>query len=195
MKKSLLLLVCAITVATFAQAQVRLGFKGGANLANITGDIESNKMKVGFNAGIVAKISITDAFSIQPELVFSSQGTTLEEDDIDLKMELSYINLPIMFQFNVAGFSLETGPQAGYLMSAKLKAMGESMDIKEGLQSIDFSWGVGAGYKMPGSGLGFNARYNIGLSSVNDSEGDAKYKNSVIQIGAFYMLGGRPARD
>jgi hypothetical protein len=194
MKKSTLLLACAITIATFAQAQVRLGFKGGANLANLTGDIESSKMKVGFNAGLLAKISVSEAFSIQPELVFSSQGSTLEEGDTDLKMELGYINLPIMFQYNIAGFNFETGPQAGFLMSAKLKAMGESMDIKEGMKSIDFSWGVGLGYKMAGSGLGFNARYNIGLSAVNDSDGDAKFKNSVIQIGAFYMLG-RPSRD
>lgn len=194
MKKSLLLLVCAVAITSITQAQVRFGFKGGANFANLTGDIEEVKMRVGFNAGAVAKISLSESFSVQPELVYSNQGTSFEEGDSKINMHLNYINLPIMFQYNVSGFSIETGPQASFLMTAKLKADGESVDIKEGFKSIDFGWGIGAGYKMPGSGLGFNARFNIGLGKINDSEGDAKIKNSVIQAGLFYMLGGRPSK-
>jgi hypothetical protein len=155
----------------------------------VTGDIEENKMKIGFNAGALAKISLSESFSIQPELVYSIQGTTLEEGDLDIKMNLSYLNLPILAQYNFSGFAIETGPQLGFLMSAKLKADGESMDIKDGLKGIDFAWAVGAGFQMPGSGLGINARYNIGLGKINDSEGDEKIKNSVIQVGLFYMLG------
>ena len=189
MKKSLLLFVCAVAIATVSQAQVRFGFKGGANFGNLTGDIEGNKMKVGFNAGAVAKISVSESFSIQPELVYSNQGTTVEEGDIDIKMHMNYINIPVMFQYNISGFILETGPQIGILASAKAKADGESQDIKEFFKSTDFSWGIGVGYQMSGSGLGLNARYNIGLGKVNDSEGDEKVKNSVIQVGLFYMLG------
>src|ERR1700754_1771953 len=124
MKRSFLLLVCAVAITTVSQAQVRFGFKGGANLANVTGDIEGVKMKIGFNAGAVAKISVTDAFSIQPEVVYSNQGATIEE--LDVKMNLNYINIPVMFQYNVSGFIIETGPQVGILASAKAKAEGES---------------------------------------------------------------------
>ena len=193
MKRSFLLLVCAVAITTVSQAQVRFGFKGGANLANVTGDIEGVKMKIGFNAGAVAKISVTDAFSIQPEVVYSNQGATIEE--LDVKMNLNYINIPVMFQYNVSGFIIETGPQVGILASAKAKAEGESADIKEMFKGIDFSWGVGVGYQMPGSGLGLNARYNVGLAKINEGDGEDKAKNSVIQLGLFYMLGGRPSRD
>lgn len=192
MKKSILLLVCAVAITTLTQAQVRFGFKGGANLANITGDAEGLKMKIGFNAGAVAKISVSESFSIQPELVYSNQGATMEEGDV--KIHLNYINIPVMFQYNVSGFILETGPQVGFLSSAKAKADGETADMKELFKSIDFAWGVGVGYQMPGSGLGISARYNIGLAKINDSEGDEKVKNSVIQLGFHYLLG-RPSRD
>jgi hypothetical protein len=194
MKKSLLLFVCAVAIATVSQAQVRFGFKGGVNLSNLTGDVEGTKMKIGFNAGAIVKISVSDAFSIQPELLYSNQGTTVEEGDTDIKMHMNYINIPVMFQYNIAGFILETGPQVGVLASAKAKADGESADIKEMFKGIDFSWGIGAGYQMPGSGLGLTARYNIGLGNVAESDGDVSIKNSAIQLGFTYMLG-RPARD
>jgi hypothetical protein len=190
MKKILLVFVCAVAIATTSEAQVRFGFKGGANFGNLTGDIEGTKMKLGFNAGAVAKISINEAFSVQPELVYSNQGATAEEGDIDIKLHMNYINIPVMFQYNISGFMLETGPQIGFLASAKAKAEGESQDIKDMFKSTDFSWGIGIGYQMSGSGLGLNARYNIGLGKINDSDGDEKVKNSVIQVGLFYMLGG-----
>jgi hypothetical protein len=193
MKRSLLLFVCAVAITTVSQAQVRFGFKGGANLANITGDMEGTKMKIGFNAGAIVKISVSEIFSVQPELIYSAQGAKIEE--LDANLNLSYINLPVMAQANISGFIIETGPQLGYLMSAKIKADGESVDIKENLKSIDFAWGIGLGYQMPGSGLGISARYNIGLSGINETEGDEKAKNSVIQLGFHYFLGGRPSKD
>lgn len=188
MKKGLLLFVCAISLAAVSQAQVRFGLKAGANLASISGDNDGTKMKFGFNAGAVARFSVSEAFSIQPELVFSAQGAKADEGDGSLN--LNYINLPILAQYNTGGFIIETGPQFGFLMSAKLKDGDDEMDIKDGLKGLDLGWGIGLGYQTA-SGFGVNARYNIGLSNVVDEGGgDVKWKNSVIQIGVFYLLGG-----
>lgn len=188
MKKGLLLFVCAISLATVTQAQVRFGFKAGANLANLTGDVEGTKMKFGFNAGAVAKISVSESFSVQPELVFSTQGAKAEEGDGAIK--LNYINLPIMAQYNTGGFVLEAGPQFGFLMSAKSDDGDEEIDIKDGLKGLDLGLGFGAGY-LTESGFGVNARFNLGFSNLIDDGGDEyKMKNSVIQIGVFYLLGG-----
>ncbi len=62
-------------------------------------------------------------------------------------------------------------------------------DIKEFLKSTDFGLNLGVGYKME-SGLNFGARYNLGLSDVNDSDmdGGAEYKNSVIQVSVGYFF-------
>lgn len=44
-----------------------------------------------------------------------------------------------MAKFYVAdGFSLELGPQVGFLMSAKVEGEGESEDIKDFVKGIDF---------------------------------------------------------
>jgi hypothetical protein len=195
MKKSLLLIVCAVAIATTSQAQVRFGFKGGANLANVNGDLGGTKQKVGYYAGAQAKVSVSDAFSIQPELVYSNQGTKLEQD-VTINFHLNYLNLPVMFQYNTPfGIYAETGPQISYLIGAKAKGEGQSEDVKEMFKSIDYGWGIGLGYQMQGSGLGLSARYNIGLAKINDSDGDEKITNGVIQIGFHYFLGGRPEKD
>lgn len=189
MKKGLLLFVCAIALATVTNAQVRFGFKAGANLANLVGDDADGDMKIGFNAGALAKISISESFSIQPELVFSAQGTKEDAGDDDLKTNLGYINLPILAQYNTSGFTIETGPQVGFLISKKFKLGSESMDIPDDVvKGLDISWAIGAGY-LTQSGFGVNARFNLGLSNISENE-DAKIKNSVIQIGVFYLLGG-----
>jgi hypothetical protein len=189
MKKGLLLFVCAIAITTFTQAQVRFGFKAGVNLANLTGDADGD-MKIGFNAGALAKISVSEAFSIQPELVFSAQGT--KEDiggDDDLKTNLGYINLPILAQYNTSGFTIETGPQFGFLISKKFKMGDDSEDIPDDvIKGLDISWAIGAAY-LTNSGFGVNARFNLGLSNISEDD-DTKVKNSVIQIGVFYLLGG-----
>lgn len=192
MKKALLVFLCAAAIGT-AKAQVQFGIKAGANIANLVGDdAEEAKMKIGVNAGAFARLSIAESFKIQPEILFSTQGAkskeTFEGETFETKMNLSYINVPVMFQYHTAsGFFAETGPQLGILASAKLKGEGESVDIKENLKSIDFSWGLGVGYEFA-QGFGVNGRYNFGLSNLPE-EGDGKLRNGVIQVGVFYVFG------
>jgi hypothetical protein len=185
MKKVVLLLVCASSLV-FASAQTKFGVKAGANLANVTDD-DGAKMKFGINGGVQASIGLGTMFSFAPELVYSSQGAKY---DGDMSINLNYINLPLLLQYNnPSGFFAHTGPQVGLLMSAKAKVGSESGDIKDQLNSTDFSWAIGAGFATQ-SGFGFNARYNIGLSKLAKEDGAGSSKNSVIQFGLFYNFGG-----
>ena len=189
MKKVFLFVVCAASFAV-VNAQAKFGVKAGANLANVVGDdAEDAKMKVGFHVGALAQVPITTNFVFQPEVVFSAQGAKFEEGGDDYKLNLNYINVPLLAKFvSTSGFTAETGPQIGFLMSAKAKGDGESVDVKDGFKKTDFSWALGLGYQSP-AGFGVNARYNLGLSKLAD-DGDAKVKNGVIQVGVFYLFGG-----
>lgn len=179
-----------------SSAQIKYGVKAGANFANFSGDVEGNKMKIGINAGLFAKVSLTEAISLQPELVLSTQGAkekySYEGVSFEAKNNLTYLNIPVLAQYNTAsGFYAETGPQFGFLLSAKAKSDEGKQDIKDGLKSIDLAWAFGAGY-LTKSNVGFNARFNLGLSNIADADGsDAKMKNSVIQVGVFYVIGSK----
>ncbi len=192
MKKALLVLFFAATAGA-ASAQTQFGLKAGANFATLTGDdADDAKMKVGLNVGAFARLPISETFKVQPELIYSLQGAKFEDEGEEAKFNTSYINVPVMLQYHTAsGFFAETGPQVGFLATAKAKYEDVEVDIKDSFKSIDFSWGIGVGYQMA-SGFGVNARYNLGLSNIGEEfEGEtANVKNSVIQVGVFYTLGG-----
>jgi opacity protein-like surface antigen len=72
-----------------------------------------------------------------------------------------------------------------------MSAKADGEDVKEDLETMNFSWAIGAGYKLS-NGLGFGARYNLGLSNIakTDDSGEGKVKSNVIQIGLTYTFGG-----
>ncbi|MCW3463821.1 porin family protein [Chitinophaga nivalis] len=189
MKKLILFGLLAIGTMLTAQAQqVKFGVKGGLNIDKIT-QTDNAKTRASFYAGGLVNIALNKSWAIQPELLYSGQGTKFEKD-LFLgagTIKTSYINIPVMVQYSIVpSFYLEAGPQLGILASAKLKAYDRTIDIKDSMKSIDFGLGVGFGYKFD-MGLGISGRYNFGLTKVYDNE-NAKGKNSVAQIGVFYMF-------
>lgn len=192
MKKSFLIIAIIVFGLTNLNAQeVKFGAKAGLNLASITGDeTDGIESRTAFHVGAVAEISVSDKFSVQPELLYSAQGAKDSFEGIDFDAKIDYLNLPIMAKYYVAeGFSLELGPQVGFLLSAKAEGGGESIDFKDETKGIDFGANFGVGYKLE-SGLNFGARYNLGLSNINDGEDsdDFKNQNSVIQLSVGYFF-------
>lgn len=203
--------IAALAVFGFSNMNAQdasFGVKGGVNFANIAGDDTNDaKGKTSFHVGAVAEFPLSVDFSIQPEVIYSSQGYKFKDAgtvagvdySYENKTQLDYINVPIMGKYYLAeGFSLEFGPQVGFLISAKNKSEGtisglgtnesEETDIKDSLKSVDYGLNIGVGYKLD-SGLNFGARYNLGLSDINDVQGyDGKNQNRVIQLSIGYMF-------
>ena len=186
-----------------ATSEVKFGAKGGINLANIVGDDAGDaNMFIGFNAGFFVEIPVTDKLTIQPEILYSAQGSksegplNIEGDIYDVKatLKMNYINVPVMFKYQVADkFSLEAGPYVGFLVSAKVKAEvsgfgSATEDAKDLFKSTDFGLGLGMNYEF--SDVIFaNARYQAGLTEIGDSEaGGNSVKNSVFQIGLGFRF-------
>lgn len=186
--KKIILSAIAVMAFGFANAQqTKFGVKAGVQFANLTGDIEENSSKVGFQVGGFAEIKLSEKFAVQPELLYSTQGTKVDFGSEDLKYNLDYLNIPVMAKYYVAEkFSLEAGPQIGFLLSAKAKVEDEKEDIKDGLKSIDFGLNFGAGYDFT-ENLSAGVRYNLGLSNIND-EGDGEIKNSVFSLAVGYKF-------
>lgn len=185
MKKLALVLTVFAASVFGVNAQVQFGIKAGANFANITGG--DGKTLVNFNGGALVKIPLVDALSLQPEVVYSGQGAKSTISGVDYKQTLNYINIPILAKYSLpVGVFFETGPQIGFLMSAKAKAGDQSEDDKDSFKSTDFAWAFGAGYVIPDVNIGVDLRYNLGLTKIADG---TTSKNSVFQIGVFYLFG------
>jgi opacity protein-like surface antigen len=203
--KKITLSIIAVLAFGFTNAQeVKFGVKGGINLSTLTGDIENASSKVGFQVGGFAEIKLSDKFSVQPELLYSLQGVKIEESipEFDLNFKstdnLSYLNIPVMAKYYVAEkFSLEAGPQIGFLLSAKSdftdisgdKATSGDIDVKDDYKSIDFGVNFGAGFDFT-ENLSAGLRYNLGLSNIAENvEGENfKQKNSVFSLSVGYKF-------
>ena len=181
--KKLFTITMALVAFTIGAQNVTFGAKAGLNFASMVGDdAEGLDGRTSFHLGATAEIEISESFSIQPELLYSGQGFT---DEGDVTGKVDYINLPVMAKFYVSdGFSIEAGPQIGFLASAKSEVDGNSTDIKDALKSTDFALNLGAGYKLD-SGLNFGLRYSMGLTDVPDVDSDG-FKHSVVQLSVGY---------
>jgi len=204
MKKIILITVLAV-FCFMANAQdepsngtdIKFGLKAGINFAMIAGDDSDNfDGKFGFHAGAVVEFPISETFSVQPELVYSSQGDKETSEGMDIKYNLDYLNLPIMAKYYFTEeFSVEAGPQIGFLLSGEVKGGGVSIDIKDVLKDIDFGIGFGLGYKLE-NGLNFSGRFNVGISNIVDNSGsilgeqidfaDSTNQNNVFQLSIGY---------
>ncbi|MBD2768737.1 PorT family protein [Hymenobacter sp. BT664] len=188
MKKVILSLSLLVGISASASAQASFGVKAGASLTTLTGSGSENVAnKIGFNGGLLANVRFGDALAIQPEVLFSMKGSQFK-DDSKYKTNLSYIDIPVLLQYNADGLFFEAGPQLGILASAKFTNGDESEDIKKGIETIDFGYAVGLGYKLE-SGPMFGLRYNGGITNIN-KETD-KVRNSAFQLYAGFMFGGK----
>jgi hypothetical protein len=193
MKRIFLAISMVTLFAAGAAAQgISGGIKAGLNLANLNGDIENTDMKIGYHFGGYAKISLTEAFSVQPELLFNAVGAKSSDDGYNADYKFNYVSVPVMLGYSFGKISIQAGPQIGFLTSAKLKVDGGGLsgesDVKDQMKGIDF--GVNAGLGADFGKLNAAARYCIGLSNIVDSD-NADLKNGVIQFSLGYKLFGK----
>jgi hypothetical protein len=190
------LVVLVFTAGAFftASAQVQFGVKAGANFSTLVGSgADGATTKVGFHGGAFAHIPLVNSFFLQPELVFSGQGAKATSDGIVYNVNQNYLNIPVLAKWHhESGFFAETGPQLGLLLSANVKSGGTTQDVRSSYKSTDFSWAFGVGYMLSSMPAGIDARYNLGLSNVPSEEiAGHPVRNSVFQLGVFYMFGGK----
>jgi hypothetical protein len=196
MKKIISILIISMICSTIGLAQgVSFGVKGGVNFAsiNFSGDFSPDvKSKVGFHTGVFVSLMLSDKIGIQPEALYSIQGTKIDISTYDQQYNLAYINVPILLRYNLNDMiSLHAGPQIGLLLSAEEEFDGSTTDIKDSLKGTDMGIAVGGEVDLPAK-LGFGVRYVIGLSNLeDDSSGDVTVKNGVFQVYVkFRLVGG-----
>jgi opacity protein-like surface antigen len=183
MKKTILFTVLLVAISMNMQAQlVKFGIKGGVNYANqngsditVNGDNYQTDAITSYHAGLIAEIKLVDSFSIQPELLYSTQGASYKNATEEFRNELGYLSIPVLAKINLNKFvSLELGPQASFLLSER-----NNFDVKDA-NTFDFAVVGGLGLNIT-KNLFIQGRYGLGLT---DASKDAEVKNSVVQISA-----------
>jgi hypothetical protein len=168
-----------------AQTEVAIGIKGGPNFATFDiSDFEGSlKNRTGIHVGAFSLFKL-GKIGIQPEVIYSQQGSKIRIDGQELEGNFQYMNIPIMLKlYTVLGLNLQVGPQFGFLSSAEI----DGNNVKEIYKNSDTSLAFGVGWDLP-MRLTVDARYNLGLSDINDSSTDNTVKNQVFQISVGFKL-------
>ena len=178
-------------------------------IGNTNIDIDKS-VYTGALIGAEFEYQIAKPFSLAAGLNFSMQGCKWGDFEYkngdksvkakDLKMELNYLNLPIVANIYLfKGFAIKTGVQLGFLMSAKEKGTTvikdgdksaetkESLDIKDDCKKFDVAIPIGISYQVPTIPIYIDGRYNLGLTNIN-KDGDTNYKNQVFQVTVGYKF-------
>jgi len=184
MKKSLILLTLLFPILTEAQKS-QGGIKAGWNTSQIVGtpktwDDVSFDHASSWHLGVFGNIGLTDALGVRGELLFSRKGSLISIQDsstnVESKLELDYITIPIMLQYKMGFLSVHAGPEIG------LKVRGESSnedyfitDAEFWDQPIDLSLVGGATVHL--GNIEITGRYGhslFGLAEIETTDPDGR---------------------
>lgn len=198
MKKVLFLLVAALMVVATINAQEvgsgKFGLKAGASVTFVTNSDADARMS--YYGGATYEYRLSSLIALSPELIFSAQGGESETSYTALgttvvastNLNLAYLHIPLLAKFYLGDkFSVDLGPQVGFLLSAKSKADGVSTKITD-CNTFDLSIAFGMTYNFMDCFYA-NARYNLGVTNIADADilGE-NYKNGVFQLGVGFKF-------
>lgn len=185
----LILTFCFGSTVLYGQ-QSGFGIKGGINLSNqklsaqdisITPDV---MVKPHF--GVFYNTMISDQFSIQNEILYSSQSTgKLDLGFGDEGLTYNYLNLPIIFKYYPTEIlNLHAGPQVGILLGGDEF---NGVSVTDEANKLEFGFAFGTEIYLTET-LGLSARYVFGLTDIYDSDGSDHQKNRNIQFSLLVAL-------
>jgi hypothetical protein len=202
-----------LATSGFAQTKTAFGIRAGVNFQNLNGeDVDGDdldyKLKTGFHIGVDVDIPIAEEFYIRPGVLFSTKGAKLD-DASDTKVNLSYIEVPVIFTYKpmlgTGRLILGIGPYVGFAIGGKIKNDDDEMDIEFEneielsqvgdpiLKGLDFGGNLHFGYEFSQH---FFAQINaqLGMSNLQpkiegvDDDDRGKIKNTGFGISVGYRF-------
>jgi hypothetical protein len=188
MRKVSILFVLALFILSGSLAFPNtIGIKGGTNFSGFffedkreaDGSIEQmlipGRHRNGFALGAFYNIEIIDGFSLQPEIFFTVKGgvatTFAGTSAVSWVEKMSYLELPILFKYELDNLSLLVGPFVALLIQDELKGAIHNVDFryertKEEIDRKDFDSGIVFGAGITSGKAFFEIRYTMGFISV-----------------------------
>ena len=176
MKKHIICATLFMAMAfTSAQAQnFKLGVSAGIDAARMAISGASGgplKYRTEVVGGLHGELELSRTVGLQLEVNYAAQGAGLASEDLSSigSYQLNYITVPLLVKlYGTPRLSFFAGPQAGFLLSAKMKSAGQGeTDAKDQFKSTDFYGVFGAEYRFD-NGIFISGRYNASLSNSFD---------------------------
>ena len=148
----------------------------------------------GYGFGAILGYNFTDHIGIQGEVIYSAIGQKYTEVDVERKINLRYVNIPLLLSINtgkskVVNFNLVGGPQIGISVGSSIFTSNDGtdnsnavLDVKKGDLGVAYGAGLDFGVNSERTiriGLGFR-----GVQGLFDISGN----NATLSTDGYYLL-------
>lgn len=207
MKKIFFVLLTLASINVFAQGKFdpnsdheiffRFGAKAGVNINKIDGQSYKSGFNYNYLLGGFMQFNFSKRFGFQPEVNFVQSTSEFSNDASNVyddlfsngsqkKAKLDYLKIPLLLNINVGPskrVKLQLGPQVGGLLKQSIDSLKDNRDIfKKG----DWSAVGGLWIQLPFVNVG--ARYELGLTNLNDIDNSEKWKSQAFTIFAGFTF-------
>ena len=129
MQRIWVVIILSLLAATSAHSQdterrFHAGLKAGVNTSQMTGDGYSGFYKFSPVLGVFGNSRMSDKLKVQYEILYQSKGShdPARPDEgkyNEYKIRLDYVEVPIMFQYQLKKVEIEAGPGLAFLVNSK----------------------------------------------------------------------------
>ncbi len=140
---------------------------------------------LGYGIGGMAAYNFTNNAGIQLEVLYNSLTQKYKDRELDRKIDISYINIPLLFSLNTnkaapVNLNFVIGPQVGYNVGSRIETSGGGSNEADTFEAIfairkgdfGFAFGTGLEFKLtPDFRFDIGYRGVYGLININDNSG------------------------
>jgi hypothetical protein len=189
---------CICISATSQEQRFFVGAKAGISSSQVSGDNLAGYDKAGFIGGLFCATKFSKKWSLQFEMLFIQKGSKYRAhpdlgDPNYYRLQLNYIEVPVLIQYHYKKFTFEAGPGYAYLIDYKEEErFGDVTGIRP-FNKSEISINAGVNYSLPRN-FGVNFRFSNSLSSIRDHLSGAKriynpgQQNTVLHFTLSYTF-------
>jgi len=143
---------------------------------------------------VVGDFTVAPALSIQPAVLFATQGWTYEGEPFEVTVGLNYIQVPVHLQYkiNIGGPKLliQAGPFLGYGLGGKFETNHSVTNFKMGRYEYDFiarDFGLSGGVGLQFGHIQIGAGYLLGIENISNRT-NWRQKNTALSFALTYLF-------
>jgi Outer membrane protein beta-barrel domain len=196
MSAAVLALLFIFTITSSAQhGEVGLRFMPTFTSTDIQfsdgGEVQGNAT-LGFGAGVNIGFHFSDYIGVQGEIMYSSTSQKYKEEDVERKIKLKYVNIPLLLSLNTGktkaiNFNVVGGPQIGISVGSSISGdasdnLNPVLSVKKGDLGVAFGAGVDFGLNPERTfRLSLGYRGVRGLVDISDN-------NNTLNTDSYFVL-------
>lgn len=165
------------------------------DLQSSSGGTVKGEVTLGYGIGALLAFNITENVGVQAEVIYNTLSQKYREQDIERKVKLKYVNIPLLLSLNtgrtkMVNFNLVVGPQIGLSVGSDIEVSGfDNADstsavlaVKKG--DLGLAYGGGLDFSLNPEGtlrVNFGYRGVLGLFDISD-------RSQSLTTNSYYIL-------